>query len=156
MIAVLCSNNTAGLVPEILNYNHKAIVTDLQVTGEQRGSFGFGHHSDLLEGQEVVDVDVVLCRRKQIIDYENENECCGLCQYTERLQFQTKTNQRDLLNQEYTVYYIHRILGRETYLEDWQEFCTVRQRKAVERVRNLIKGGLNQMNPIRHSFLTEH
>lgn len=64
MIAVLCSNTTAGLVAEILICNHKGTETDLQVTGEERGSFGFGHHSDLLEGQEVVDVDVVLCRRK--------------------------------------------------------------------------------------------
>lgn len=39
-------------------------VTDLHVTGEQRGSFGFGHHSDLLEGQQVMDVDVVLWTRE--------------------------------------------------------------------------------------------
>lgn len=31
------------------------------------------------------------------------------------------------------------ILGQETYQEDWQEFCIVRQRKAVERVRNTHK-----------------
>ena len=36
-------------------------MSDLQVTGEQGGSLGLGHHGDLLEGQEVVDVDVVLC-----------------------------------------------------------------------------------------------
>ena len=35
--------------------------SDLQVAGEQSGSLGLGHHGDLLEGQEVVDVDVVLC-----------------------------------------------------------------------------------------------
>ena len=32
----------------------------LQVTGKQSRSPGLGHHSDLLEGQEVMDVDVVL------------------------------------------------------------------------------------------------
>lgn len=63
MIAILYSNNTAGTVPEILNC--KGIVINLQVTGEERGSFGFGQHSDLLEGQEVMDVDVVFCRRKK-------------------------------------------------------------------------------------------
>lgn len=36
--------------------------TDLQVTHKECGSFGFGHHGDLLEGQQVMDMDVVLCR----------------------------------------------------------------------------------------------
>lgn len=51
--------NTAGGVS-------KRTVADLQVTGEECGAFGFGQHGDLLEGQEVVDVDVVLCRRKRM------------------------------------------------------------------------------------------
>lgn len=56
-------NYNSGTAPEILSFDHKWIVTDLQVTGKQRSSFGFGQHRDLLEGQEVMDVDVVLCRR---------------------------------------------------------------------------------------------
>lgn len=36
----------------------------LQITGEERGAFGFGQPGDLLEGEKVVHVDVVLCRRK--------------------------------------------------------------------------------------------
>lgn len=35
----------------------------LQVTGEECGSFSFRQPSDLLEGEKVVHVDVVLCRR---------------------------------------------------------------------------------------------
>lgn len=36
--------------------------TDLQVAGEQSGSSGLGQHSDLLERQQVVHMDVVLCK----------------------------------------------------------------------------------------------
>lgn len=50
----------------ILCCNHQRADTDLQVTCEQCGSFGFGHHSDLLEGQEIMDMDVVLYRRKSV------------------------------------------------------------------------------------------
>lgn len=35
----------------------------LQITGEECGSFSFRQSSDLLEGEKVVHVDVVLCRR---------------------------------------------------------------------------------------------
>lgn len=40
--------------------------------------------------------------------------------------------------QKYNIFmakYVN-ILGKETYQEDWQEFCTVRQHTAVERERN--------------------
>lgn len=45
----------------MLSYTKQGSITDLQVTCKECGSFGFGHHSDLLEGQEVMDMDVVLC-----------------------------------------------------------------------------------------------
>lgn len=50
-------------MPELLNHN--MTLTDLQVTGEECGSFGFRQHSDLLESQEVMDMDVVLCKGKK-------------------------------------------------------------------------------------------
>lgn len=38
----------------------------LQITGEERGSFSFRQPGDLLEGEKVVHVDVVLCRRNTL------------------------------------------------------------------------------------------
>lgn len=80
MILILCMATLAALYnnssASILSTNHKGTGTDLQVTSEERGSFGFGHHSDLLEGQEVMDVDVVLCRR---IRMERGDELYAVC-----------------------------------------------------------------------------
>lgn len=45
----------------MLSYTKQGSIADLQVTCKECGSFGFGHHGDLLEGQEVMDMDVVLC-----------------------------------------------------------------------------------------------
>lgn len=43
--------------------NRNICAAHLQITGEECGSFSFRQPSDLLEGQKVVHVDVVLCRR---------------------------------------------------------------------------------------------
>lgn len=37
----------------------------LQVTGEERCPFGLGDHSNLLEGQQIMNMDVVLCRGRE-------------------------------------------------------------------------------------------
>ena len=55
-------------VPKFLN--HSGNTADLQLTGKQRGSFGFRQHCDLLEGQKVMDVDVVLCVRRTLNTFD--------------------------------------------------------------------------------------
>lgn len=60
--------------------------TNLQVTGKECGSFGFGQHSDLLEGEEVMDVDVVLCGTNKLKTLYLLREWGWILHY--RLQFQ--------------------------------------------------------------------
>lgn len=56
------------------SYLHNRIWTDLQVTGEQSGSSGFRQHSDLLERQQVMDMDVVLCGEITVSWLKRQND----------------------------------------------------------------------------------
>lgn len=54
---------------------HSLVITDLEITSEERGPSGLSHHGDLLEGQEVVNMDVILWRETPPFPKEKHNQC---------------------------------------------------------------------------------